>query len=153
VLTANAGLQCHTARHCWKIVFLSDSQLYELVLTACSPKEELEWRARLGDSQQAANPDSDQLPPDMFSFLALNIKSLGTVFRKPGAFCFHTGSRLGLLTMHRNHCQENIDTPSNHYWTKIPSLPSHLEEHQRRKGGANLEPCLDQQVTIPAHYQ
>lgn len=99
MLTTHVGLQCHTARHCWKIVFLSDSQLYELVLTACSPKEELEWRARLGNSQQAADPDSqDQMPPDMFSFLALNIRSLGTVFRKPGTSCFYLEVDAGLLT-------------------------------------------------------
>jgi hypothetical protein len=72
-------------RHSWKIVFLSDNQLYELILTACSPKEELEWRARLQNSQQAANPDGqDQMQLDIFSFLSLNIKTLGTVFRKPG---------------------------------------------------------------------
>lgn len=85
MLTAYAGLQCHTARHSWKIVFLSDNQLYELILTACSPKEELEWCSRLKNSQDAASPDShDQMQSDIFSFLALNIKPLGTVFRKPG---------------------------------------------------------------------
>ncbi|KAL2180366.1 uncharacterized protein P884DRAFT_315765 [Thermothelomyces heterothallicus CBS 202.75] len=79
------GLQCHTARHSWKIVFLCDNQLYELILTACSPKEELEWRARLRSSEPNDNPDGqDQTQSDMFGFLALNIKAMGTVFRKPG---------------------------------------------------------------------
>ncbi|KAL2134898.1 hypothetical protein VTI74DRAFT_10533 [Chaetomium olivicolor] len=85
VLTAVSGLQCHTARYSWKIVFLCDNQLYELIMTACSPKEELEWRARLRNPNEIDNPDGqDQVQPDVFSFLALNIKTLGTVFRKPG---------------------------------------------------------------------
>jgi hypothetical protein len=83
MLTIMAGLQCHTARHSWKIVFLSDNQLYELMMTACSPKEELEWCARLKNAQP---PDGqDQVQSDPFSFLSLNIKSLGTVFTMPGA--------------------------------------------------------------------
>ncbi|KAL2264265.1 hypothetical protein VTK26DRAFT_8468 [Humicola hyalothermophila] len=78
------GLQCHTARHSWKIVFLSDHHLYELILTACSPKEEVEWRARLKNPPRAADADDHEMQPEAFSFLALNIRSLGTVFRKPG---------------------------------------------------------------------
>ncbi|KAK4129595.1 hypothetical protein N657DRAFT_86481 [Parathielavia appendiculata] len=78
------GLQCHTARYSWKIVFLSNNQLYELILTACSPKEELEWCARL-NNQGAATPDGqERMQSEMSSFLSLNVKSLGTVFRKPG---------------------------------------------------------------------
>jgi hypothetical protein len=85
VLMADAGLQCHTARHSWKLVFLSDNQLYEIILTACSPKEELEWCSRLKSGQGEANPDGEyHMHSDVFSFLALNIKALGTVFRKPG---------------------------------------------------------------------
>ncbi|KAK4230517.1 hypothetical protein QBC38DRAFT_507374 [Podospora fimiseda] len=77
------GLQCHTAPYSWKIVFLCDHQLYELILTACTPKEELEWRTRL-NSQAASMPDQDQMQPATFSSLSLNIRTLGTVFRKPG---------------------------------------------------------------------
>ena len=64
-------------------MFLCDHQLYELILTACTPKEELEWRTRL-NSQAATIPDQDQMQPATFSSLSLNIKTLGTVFRKPG---------------------------------------------------------------------
>ncbi|KAK3393022.1 hypothetical protein B0H63DRAFT_554469 [Podospora didyma] len=76
------GLQCHTAPYSWKLVFISDHQLYELILTACTPKEEMEWRMRL--SSQQATTDQDQMQPATFSSLSLNIKTLGTVFRKPG---------------------------------------------------------------------
>jgi len=77
------GLQCHTAPYSWKLVFLSDHQLYEVILTACTPKEEMEWCSRIG--YQLDVNDQDHMQPANFSFLALNIKSLGTVFRKPGA--------------------------------------------------------------------
>ncbi|KAK4186442.1 hypothetical protein QBC35DRAFT_268983 [Podospora australis] len=77
------GLQCHTAPYSWKIVFLCDHQLYELILTACTPKEELEWRTRL-TSQATSIPDQDPMQPAIFSSLSLDIKTLGTVFRKPG---------------------------------------------------------------------
>ncbi|KAK3336497.1 hypothetical protein B0T19DRAFT_40459 [Cercophora scortea] len=76
------GLQCHTAPYSWKIVFICDHQLYEMILTACTPKEELEWRTRLGNQNLADNQDQTQ--PVIFSSLSLNIKTLGTVFRKPG---------------------------------------------------------------------
>ncbi|KAL2017916.1 hypothetical protein VTK56DRAFT_1572 [Thermocarpiscus australiensis] len=79
------GLQCHTARYSWKIVFTCDHQLYELILTACSPKEEVEWRTRLGSSRQAIDGNGqDQTQPAAFSSVSMNIKTLGTVFRKPG---------------------------------------------------------------------
>lgn len=81
-----AGLQCHTAPFSWKIVFECDYQLYEIMLTACSPKEEDEWRARLevtpttGPQEQAAH--------DLYSSIFLDIKSLGTVFGKQGEFTY-----------------------------------------------------------------
>ncbi|KAK0657318.1 hypothetical protein B0T16DRAFT_57920 [Cercophora newfieldiana] len=76
------GIQCHTAPYSWKLVFICDHQLYEVILTACTPKEEMEWRSRLS-CQQDIN-GQDLMQPTAFSFLALNTKSLGTVFRKPG---------------------------------------------------------------------
>lgn len=76
------GLQCHTAPYSWKLVFLCDHQLYEIILTACTPKEEVEWRTRLGNQQ--TNEGQDQMQPATFGLLSLNIKTLGAVFRKPG---------------------------------------------------------------------
>lgn len=95
ILTSNTGLQCHTAPYSWKLVFISDHQLYELILTACTPKEEMEWCSRLQCHEETAN--QDQMQPSAFSFLALNIKSLGTVFRKPG-MRFTSYARCGELT-------------------------------------------------------
>lgn len=73
------GLQCHTAPFSWKLVFECDSQLYEIIMTACNPREQDEWRSRLGRSAAEKPTDST-----MYSSLSLDIKSLGTVFSKPG---------------------------------------------------------------------
>jgi hypothetical protein len=60
-------------------------------MTACSPNEGMEWRTRLQNSQQAAAAGQDQIQPETFTFLSLNVIPLGTVFRKPGTFSFaHT---------------------------------------------------------------
>lgn len=83
-LTLESGLQCHTAPYSWKLVFISDHQLYEVILTACTPKEEIEWRTRLSTHQASEN--QEQAQPAIFSLLSLNIKTLGTVFRKPGTY-------------------------------------------------------------------
>ncbi|KAI2468086.1 Dbl homology domain-containing protein [Annulohypoxylon bovei var. microspora] len=76
------GLQCHTAPFSWKLVFECDHQLYEIIMTACNSKEELEWRTRLA---RHAPTESYQLSePIFYSSIFLNIKSLGTIFGKPG---------------------------------------------------------------------
>ncbi|KAK3341712.1 hypothetical protein B0T25DRAFT_350820 [Lasiosphaeria hispida] len=76
------GLQCHTAPYSWKLVFICDHQLYEVILTACTPREENEWRTRLSFHQTVNS--QEQMQSATFSSLSLNIKTLGTVFRKPG---------------------------------------------------------------------
>ncbi|KAL7820389.1 Dbl homology domain-containing protein [Trichoderma aethiopicum] len=75
------GLQCHTAPFSWKLVFECDHQLYEIIMTACTPKEEAEWRTRL---TRPARDGQEEKSPDMFSTLHMDIKSLGTVFGKQG---------------------------------------------------------------------
>ncbi|KAF5659693.1 hypothetical protein FHETE_9290 [Fusarium heterosporum] len=75
------GLQCHLAPFSWKLVFESDHQLYELVMTACTSKEESEWRSRLN---QPRSQELDAKTPGLQIFLSLDIQSLGTVFGRPG---------------------------------------------------------------------
>jgi hypothetical protein len=63
-------------------VFEYDHQLLELTMTACSPKEELEWRSRLADG-----PYRDRLnlgEQAVFATFLIDVKPLGTVFGKPG---------------------------------------------------------------------
>ena len=76
------GLQCHTAPFSWKVIFECDHQLYEIIMTACTPKEEAEWRTRLG---APAREGAEQRDVNLHSSLSLNMKSLGSVFSKPGS--------------------------------------------------------------------
>lgn len=75
------GLQCHTAPFSWKIVFECDCQLYEMMLTACNPKEEDEWRSHL---EFGSLSEPQDLGPELYGSLFLNMKSLSTVFGKQG---------------------------------------------------------------------
>ncbi|KAG5791850.1 hypothetical protein H9Q69_009106 [Fusarium xylarioides] len=76
------GLQCHLAPFSWKLVFESDHQLYEVVMTACTSREENEWRTRL---QQPLCLEPVDRSPGLQIFLSLDIQSLGTVFGRPGS--------------------------------------------------------------------
>ncbi|TLD24924.1 hypothetical protein PspLS_05436 [Pyricularia sp. CBS 133598] len=76
------GLQCHTSPYSWKLVFQCDNELYEIIMTACSPQEYYEWRSRLERSSSAHI--SDPLNPMSFRAHSMSIKSLGAVFGKPG---------------------------------------------------------------------
>jgi len=51
-------------------------------MSACSPKEELEWRSRLEDRLYKDTLDAGE--QSVFTSLSLRIKPLGTVFGKPG---------------------------------------------------------------------
>ncbi|RKF60055.1 putative dbl homology [Golovinomyces cichoracearum] len=76
------GLQCQTVQFSWKLVFESDHQLFELTMSACSPREEKEWRGRLIQYSCREGLDAgDQL---LFSSICLPVKPLGTIFGKPG---------------------------------------------------------------------
>jgi hypothetical protein len=75
------GLQCHTAPHSWKLLFECDHQLYEMIMTACTPKEELEWRARLNRFDKE---ESELRCTSVHSSVDLDIKSLGAIYGKQG---------------------------------------------------------------------
>ncbi|TGO31152.1 hypothetical protein BPAE_0001g00460 [Botrytis paeoniae] len=76
------GLQCHTAPHSWKILFEHISQLFEIIVSACSAKEELEWKSRLID--RSGKQCGSTVQQEMTASLSLDIKPMGTVYGKPG---------------------------------------------------------------------
>lgn len=76
------GLQCHNAPFSWKIVFECNYQLYEIMMTACTPREEDEWRSRL-ELGSVMIPHA-QDTSGLYSSVFLNIRSLGTVYGKQG---------------------------------------------------------------------
>lgn len=51
-------------------------------MTACTPREEDEWRSRLEDMPVWGS--QEQVESALFSSLFLNLKTLGTVFGKQG---------------------------------------------------------------------
>ncbi|CAM1507258.1 Fc.00g068990.m01.CDS01 [Cosmosporella sp. VM-42] len=75
------GLQCQTAPFSWKLLFEKDYQMYEMIMTACTSKEETVWRERL---RRPIYPDGVTGDLNLHSFLALEMKSLGSVFGRPG---------------------------------------------------------------------
>lgn len=148
-----SGLQCHTAPFSWKIVFECDHQLYEVIATSCSPKEELEWRSRLCRSVGNGIKQSDA---NLYSSLSLNIKSLGTVFGKPGK---HLEKRPesrgeGLTDGNCRHdCAANLNSPSYDSWAQVSTLSGYSQKHVRRKGSGELRADVikHQPITVPAH--
>jgi hypothetical protein len=117
IANGTLGLQCHTAPFSWKIVFEYDHRLFELTMTACSLKEELEWRNRLTDrfskdtivtGEQAA-----------CTSLSLDIRPMGVIFGKPGENSSYRRSSVDgavlteahiILTICRNHSEKNLDS-------------------------------------------
>jgi hypothetical protein len=82
VLIELTGLQCHTAPYSWKIVFEHHCQLFEITMSACSAKEELEWKSRLIDRSEKEGGST--VVQAMLASLSLNIKPMGMVYGKPG---------------------------------------------------------------------
>ncbi|KAL1901713.1 hypothetical protein Cpir12675_000220 [Ceratocystis pirilliformis] len=93
------GIQCHTAPFSWKLVFEHDHELFEFILTACSPKEELEWKSRLKSRINMNLEWKDAPALNQSSFLDLEVKSLGAIFGKPGTvshrISIHRASTIG----------------------------------------------------------
>jgi hypothetical protein len=71
-----------------------------MAMSACSPKEELEWRSRIIDRSFKGNLSSGELA--LFTSLLLPAKAMGQVFGKPGSSmlfysAFSTNSTQGQL--------------------------------------------------------
>ncbi|KAK0119222.1 hypothetical protein ONS95_008080 [Cadophora gregata] len=94
------GLQCHTAPCSWKLVFECDHQLFEITMSACSPKEELEWRSRLADRSGRDTLDTGEQA--FFTSLLIPVKPMGAVFGKPGTIArrisIHRATTVGSMS-------------------------------------------------------
>lgn len=64
-------------------MFQYDHRLFEITMSACSPKEEFEWRTRLADHSCKETLENEYAA---FASLSLDIKPMGTIFGKPGKF-------------------------------------------------------------------
>ncbi|KAI9728307.1 MAG: hypothetical protein M1834_007711 [Cirrosporium novae-zelandiae] len=77
------GLQCHTAPFSWKVYFVSDNRLYELLMTACSLEEEQTWTKSLLDRSVADGNnqvDDSSLILDDFSASSADLKPIAQVY-------------------------------------------------------------------------
>lgn len=139
-MLTHAGLQCPTAPYSWKLVFMCDHQLYEMIMTACTPTEEEAWRSRLSHPPVPLDFHT-QKQPTLFSSLFLDMRPLGTVFGKPGSSLLATirTCRHPLTLACRNNCQKNIYSSRHHSWTKISHVPGHIEKHQCREERSKLD--------------
>jgi hypothetical protein len=100
-------------------------------MTACSAKEEMEWRSRL-DRPEATEPN-ELRGHAMYSSNFLNIRSLGAIFGKPGTYFspWRMLAKPTQLTLERRDCcSSSIDTTSDDSRTEIVTLPGYPEEHE-----------------------
>ncbi|KAF2401744.1 hypothetical protein EJ06DRAFT_575053 [Trichodelitschia bisporula] len=77
------GLQCHTAPYTWKLVFEFEYQQYEIIMSACSEKEEQVWKTELRSRVAAETLDFSEgrtTTTDLFCSISLNMKPLGAAF-------------------------------------------------------------------------
>lgn len=82
-----SGIHCHTAPYSWKLAFEADQQLYEVILCACSAREEEQWRSdllKLSAKEVQIQTEDPTTFPALFSMIALDLRSLGYVFGLPG---------------------------------------------------------------------
>ena len=63
-------------------MFESNHQLFELAMSACTAKEEMQWRKTLTGHISKASFDASKAAS--IAMLGLAIKPMGTVFGKPG---------------------------------------------------------------------
>lgn len=76
------GLQCHTAPFTWKLIFEYCNREYEVLLSACSEKEEDEWRTRIRsriDAEAREFGDRKTCTVQAFTLLQLKLRPLGLV--------------------------------------------------------------------------
>lgn len=120
----STGVQCHTASHTWKFVFEHNHRLHEIVLSACSTQEEEAWKTQLRERTLCETHDfveGQSNVQEMFSFLGLDVKSLGPVFGHADSLVrrmsVHRAATLGAKThltqviIKNTQAQKPLDTP------------------------------------------
>ena len=71
----------------WKVAFESEQHLYEMILCACSPKEEEQWKAKLleyASKEEQRQREDQAVSIPLYSLLNLEMKPLGQIFGRPG---------------------------------------------------------------------
>lgn len=87
-----AGLTCHSALFSWKIIFEAGHRIYEVLVSACSVKEEVAWRKNILDRASAESRDYHEYSStnlDLFASMNSDVKPIGTIFGRPGTLARH----------------------------------------------------------------
>jgi hypothetical protein len=109
-------MQCHTAPYTWKLTYEANSRQYEIILSACSKKEEGEWqnhlRSRIAKEAQESTERNPNSSGDL-SLLLLDAKSLGPAFEAHNGFTrrksIHRAATLGPKTNLQQVIIKNTD--------------------------------------------
>jgi hypothetical protein len=71
----------------WKIIFESDQQLFEVILSACSAAEEEQWRVFMERRKELSGNDAAMICPaatEPFTSVSPDVKPVGVVFGQAG---------------------------------------------------------------------
>ncbi|TKA70584.1 hypothetical protein B0A49_02805, partial [Cryomyces minteri] len=155
------GQQCYTTPHTWKLIFEHENRMFELILTACSAKEEEQWRKHLNQRITKEVQDYSEghcNTQSTLSSLKLELRSIGTAFGKPQGFVrrisFHRAATLGPKTLANQVIIKNTqavkDLKDNLSTTHLPigrsqsvQTPSHVPTlAPRRADRVRLETAL-----------
>ncbi|KAI9759472.1 MAG: hypothetical protein M4579_002312 [Chaenotheca gracillima] len=82
------GLQCHTAPYSWKIIFESDQQMLEIIVSACSKAEEQTWKSSLNmqiKTERADMLSGESVLGQFNPTVTIDIKPLAQAFGQPGS--------------------------------------------------------------------
>jgi len=115
------------------------------MLSACTPKEELEWRSRLAENFHKDYNGVFDYP--LFTSLFLEIKPLGTIFGKPGktiqGYYKHLVHIVGKLydkrlTYARHDCAPNFNSQSNDCRSEVIIMPGPHQEYNHLEGDCSV---------------
>jgi hypothetical protein len=89
VESANSGkgLTCYSAPFSWKVIFESEHRLFELILSACSAREEEEWKSKIierANAESQLSIDGNPRGHDRSACVGIDIMPIGEVFGQPG---------------------------------------------------------------------
>ena len=119
-------------------MFEADQQLFELILSACTPEEEKQWRNTLMELSAAESQNQfEEYPtsPARYSVLYLGIRPIGSILGQPGTLARRISmQRAATMGPRTNVCQvfirnthalrDNLDSPTarNHAVGRSQSL-------------------------------
>lgn len=123
------GLTCHSSFFSWKIIFEAGHRIYEVLVSACSAKEEAVWRKQILERASAESRDYHEYSStnlDLFASMNSDVKPIGTIFGRPGTLARHQ-------SLHRSGSDPksdvvNVIIKNTHALSEVicshPSIPS-----------------------------